>query len=148
MTAESSSAVETADTVGPRVAEVVRGLAERASLTRGQAHRLRLAVDEIATNIVEHGYGGRGEVRVCGGVDGDRVWVRTEDRAPPFDPRAHDPSDVLGTHPTERTPGGLGVHLALTALDEFHYEYVDGRNRSTMVVRRLPGEGRSGTDSC
>lgn len=131
--------VSTPDAVGPRVADLVRGLAECAELTRGQAYRLRLAADEIATNIVEHGYGGRGVVAVCGGVEDDRVWVRTEDRAPPFDPRDHDAAEVLATHPADRSPGGLGLHVAMAGLDEFHYEHVDGRNRNTMVVCRESG---------
>ncbi|MFD1147088.1 ATP-binding protein [Saccharothrix hoggarensis] len=138
--------VSTPDAVGPRVADLVRGLAECAELTRGQAYRLRLAADEIATNIVEHGYGGRGVLVVCGGVDDDRVWVRTEDRAPPFDPRGHDASHVLATHPAERTAGGLGLHVAMAGLDEFHYERVDGRNRNTMVVCRA-GRDPGGTGS-
>ncbi|ONI84655.1 hypothetical protein ALI22I_29390 [Saccharothrix sp. ALI-22-I] len=137
--------VSTPDAVGPRVADLVRGLAECAELTRGQAYRLRLAADEIATNIVEHGYGGTGVVAVCGGVDDDRVWVRTEDRAPPFDPRTHCAGAVLATHPADRDPGGLGLYVAMAGLDEFHYEHVAGRNRNTMVVRREPGETERGT---
>ncbi|QFZ21690.1 ATP-binding protein [Saccharothrix syringae] len=136
--------VGTPDAIGPRVADLVRGLAERAALSRGQAYRLRLAADEIATNIIVHGYGGVGRVEVCGGVDGDRVWVRTEDCAPPFDPRGHDVTALLATDPAERPLGGFGLHVAMAGLDEFHYEHVDGRNRNTMVVCRRSVEHGGG----
>ncbi|MBW4717745.1 ATP-binding protein [Saccharothrix obliqua] len=131
-----TTAKSTVDDIGARVAEVVRSLAARAALTRAQAYRLRLAADEIATNIVLHGYGGEGEVGLCGGVAEDHVWLRTEDSAPPFDPRDHDPSPVLTADPATRAPGGLGVHLALAAVDELRYEQVAGLNHTTLVVYR------------
>ncbi|XVS60760.1 ATP-binding protein [Actinosynnema sp. CA-299493] len=136
MTDEAS----TPEGVSSRVAEFVCGLAEYGGLTREQAYRLRLATDEIATNVLQHGYRGPGLLDLCGGVEPDRVWVRTEDEAPPFDPRDHDPGPLLAQDPITRAAGGLGLVLALESLDEFEYERVGNRNRITMAVRR----GRNG----
>ncbi|NUT97520.1 MAG: ATP-binding protein [Saccharothrix sp.] len=124
----------TADTIGRQVAALVRDLAARADLDRTRAYRLRLAVDEIATNAVTHG--GVDVVHLCGGVAEDRVWVVLEDSAPPFDPRAHDPSAVLATSPEDRAPGGLGLFLVHSGVDELHYDRADDRNRTTLVVHR------------
>ncbi|XVV07002.1 ATP-binding protein [Actinosynnema sp. CA-248983] len=125
-----------ADPVGPRVAALVRDLAARAGLDRARAYRLRLAADEIATNSVTHG--GVDRVFLCGGVTNDRVWVVVEDCAPAFDPRTYDPEVVL-TDPHEREPGGLGLFLAHSGVDELHYERTAGRNRTTLVVHRGTG---------
>ncbi|WP_309110626.1 ATP-binding protein [Saccharothrix sp.] len=128
-----------ADPVGPRVAALVRDLAARAGLDRARAYRLRLASDEIATNAVTHG--GVDTVSLCGGLDDTRVWVVVEDNAPPFDPRTYDPEVVL-TDPHEREPGGLGLFLAHSGVDELHYERTANRNRTTLVIHRelsVPG---------
>ncbi|WP_372404655.1 ATP-binding protein [Streptomyces luteireticuli] len=119
------------------VARFALDLAALAGLPDEAAYRLRLAADELATNVVVHGYRGReGELRLEGGVDPDTVWLRLEDDAPRFDPRdGHRPPQT--DLPLEQRPiGGLGVHLALTALDDFSHGYADGRNSSTLVIRR------------
>ncbi|MEV7775711.1 ATP-binding protein [Kitasatospora sp. NPDC086791] len=119
------------------VARFCHELAERAGLAPEAAYRLRLATDELATNVVMHGYrGSEGELRLAGGMDEDTVWIRLEDDAPPFDPAAGCKPPTPDVPLSQRTIGGLGIHLALTALDDFSHRYADGHNRSTLVMRR------------
>ncbi|MFJ9845932.1 ATP-binding protein [Kitasatospora sp. NPDC101155] len=119
------------------VAHFCHELAERAGLGPEAAYRLRLATDELATNVVMHGYrGGEGELRLTGGMDEDTVWIRLEDDAPPFDPAAGCRPPTPDVPLARRPIGGLGIHLALTALDAFNYRYADGHNRSALVIRR------------
>ncbi|WP_214412401.1 ATP-binding protein [Sphaerisporangium fuscum] len=119
------------------VAGYIRALADRAGLPAARAHRLRLAADELATNIVVHGYRDtQGELAVEGGVDGETVWVRLEDDARPFDPRDGLQAPDQDLPVSCRRIGGLGVYLALTALDGYTYERVAGRNISTLRIRR------------
>lgn len=132
----------TAD-VGQEVAELVGRLAAQGGLPRAQAYRLRLAADEITTNIACHGYQGRiGPVELSGGVAGDRVWLSIVDDAVPFDPHGHHPDPRVSSPPDARDAGGLGLHLALTVVDEFTYERSRDRNRNVLVVLRC-GNGRS-----
>ncbi|MFG2998290.1 ATP-binding protein [Streptomyces sp. NPDC048340] len=128
--------------LGDIAAFVVR-LAARAGLDKGAAYRIRLAVDELATNIVMHGYrGGDGRITVRGRSGAGRVQVVIEDAAPPFDPvQGRLPPDP-GVPPERRRIGGLGIHLALTSVDEFAYVHRDGRNISTLTVKA------EGTDRC
>ncbi|MFI7011964.1 ATP-binding protein [Streptomyces sp. NPDC050145] len=119
------------------VAAFVLALGDRAGLAQSQLYRLRLAADELATNIVMHGYrGAPGEIAVDGGIGDDQVWVRFEDDAPAFDPRQGMQPPALDVPLAERQIGGLGVYLAFTAVDSFEYELVAGRNVSTLVMRR------------
>jgi hypothetical protein len=98
----------------------VQALARDAGLPRGEVYWLRLAVEEIITSIVEHGYKGTGPIWLAGGVKPDRVWLRIKDTAPAFDPRTH--------------------LSALHELDGFSYKYADGKNCSTLIaLRRRPG---------
>jgi serine/threonine-protein kinase RsbW len=119
------------------VAGYILALADSAGLPAARAHRLRLAADELATNIVVHGYQAtRGELGVEGGVDEDSVWIRLEDDAEPFDPRDGLQTPEQDVPVSCRRVGGLGVYLALTALDGYSYERVAGRNISTLRIRR------------
>lgn len=127
-----------------QVVVFVRSLATRGGLTDRQAYRLRLAVDEITTNIAVHGYRSAGGLlEIEGGIENDTVWLRIEDEAHPFDPRSHDQQVVLRSCPTKRPEGGLGLFLALSGLDDFSYDYAHGRNRNTLIMNRpVPGGPR------
>jgi serine/threonine-protein kinase RsbW len=119
------------------VSDFVLGLGRQARLPESSLYRLRLAADELATNIVLHGYHGEpGEITVDGGIDPGDVWVRFQDDAPAFDPRQGMQAPALDVPLAERQIGGLGVFLAFTAVDTFEYELVAGRNVSTLVMRR------------
>jgi serine/threonine-protein kinase RsbW len=122
--------------VADAVATYVAELATEAGLPAGKAYWLRLAVEEIATNIVQHGYRGHGPVRLTSEIWPDQVRLHIEDRAPEFDPRSHDPAPQLETTPAEREAGGFGLLLALRKLDAFCYEQADGQNRNTLIMFR------------
>lgn len=135
------------------VTEVTRrivALARDAGLEPDECYRLRLATEEIVANVVAHGYPGCAPAptprevptfEVRWGSDTDRVWVCVIDSASPFDPTAAaDPTDLDA--PLEgRTPGGLGIHLVRTALDEFSYRRDGAHNRVTLAVCRGPAAG-------
>jgi len=54
--------------ISRQVADFVGSLARQAGLTAGQAYRLRIATDEIATNIAHYGYRDQdGVVDITGG---------------------------------------------------------------------------------
>ncbi|MEV3859847.1 anti-sigma regulatory factor [Streptomyces sp. NPDC050095] len=126
----------TVDSLEP-VSAFVLGLGKQACLSDSSLYRLRLAADELATNIVVHGYRGEpGEITVDGGIDPGDVWVRFQDDAPAFDPRQGMREPARDVPLAEREIGGLGVFLAFTAVDTFEYELVAGRNVSTLVMRR------------
>ncbi|MEU8837706.1 anti-sigma regulatory factor [Streptomyces roseus] len=125
------------------IAAFVLRLAGRAGLGKGPAYRIRLAVDELATNIVMHGYrGGDGRITVRGRSGPGRVQISIADSAPAFDPVEGRLPPAPGTPPERRRIGGLGIHLALTSVDEFSYVRRDGRNISTLTVNA------EGTDPC
>jgi anti-sigma regulatory factor (Ser/Thr protein kinase) len=125
---------------GQQVAAFVCSLAEQVGLPEGRAYRLRLAADEIVTNIAVHGYRGRpGPVELVGGVEPDAVWLSILDEAPPFDPTTHDPGPRLQAGPDHEGEGGFGLFLALRALDDFRYGRSGGRNENTLIMRRPVG---------
>lgn len=119
------------------IRDYVRGAASEAGLDKPATYRLILAVDEIASNVVTHGYeeaGRSGDIRMWSEIDGQSLKVHLEDTG-----AAYEFSDF--THPTdldrplaERAEGGLGVYLAVKGVDGFAYETEQGRNRHTFVM--------------
>jgi anti-sigma regulatory factor (Ser/Thr protein kinase) len=112
-----------------------------AGLEAKAAYGLRLAVDEIATNIITHGYeeaGRSGDISVSGTLTNVALTIVLEDSGVPFDPLSQDlPGEDYLTQPLEERPiGGLGIFLVLKGVDAFSYEFVDGHNRNIFVVNR------------
>jgi serine/threonine-protein kinase RsbW len=114
-------------------------VAERFGLADDTAHRLKLVVEEAATNVVRHAYasGGAGDLTVVADVDDAAVVVTLEDEGRPFAPEDAPPPD-LGSGWEERQVGGLGWHLIRQLADDVRYASVAGRNRLTLRVDRAP----------
>jgi anti-sigma regulatory factor (Ser/Thr protein kinase) len=129
----------TLDSLGA-IAEYVLAAAASAGLDRRASYRLRLAVDEIVTNIIVHGYGDAelsGTLELRADFDERALTVSIEDSGLPYDPRLTPVPDT--SLPLEERPiGGLGVYLALKSVDEFLYERVGDRNRSTFKMHLPP----------
>jgi anti-sigma regulatory factor (Ser/Thr protein kinase) len=132
----------TLESLGPLVQYVLSAAAE-AGLDRKASYRLRLAVDEIATNIITHGYADAhldGDVVVHASVDAEQLVITLEDDAPPFDPRVQEDPDHIDKPGHERPIGGLGVFLALRSVDGLEYEYRDNKNRNILTMNRPRAE--------
>jgi serine/threonine-protein kinase RsbW len=98
------------------------------------------AVDEAATNVITHGYGGTpGWIEVGVALADDRFVVTLEDAAPEFDPtRVAEPD--LTVPPMARKPGGMGVHLMRESTDALsHRPRPGGGNILTLVRSRTTG---------
>lgn len=125
----------TLDSLGA-IAEFVMGIAASAGLDKRTSHHLRLAVDEIATNIIVHGYdeaGLQGALELCADIDDKTLSISIEDTGVAFDPRQA-PIPDIDLPPEQRLIGGLGVYLAMRSVDEFLYKRVGDRNHTIFKV--------------
>lgn len=131
------ASVESLDDVSKFVAEI----SSECELSQESAYRLRLASEEIFTNIATHGYedipdGERLRAEACvvleGGKDNNQIWLRFRDTAKPFDPtRAADPGG-LSKDLSERPIGGLGIYLVRKSMDAFEYQREHDENVLTI----------------
>lgn len=120
--------------------EYVGELSQRAGLGKKPTYALKLAVDEIATNIILYGYQEAGldaDFTVLSEITDQRLVVVLEDIAAPFDPLGKElpNSDDLAKSLEDREIGGLGIYLTVNGVDEFSYEYADGKNRNKFVMK-------------
>lgn len=125
----------TLDSLGA-IAEYVLAAAASAGLDKRASYNLRLAVDEIVTNIIVYGYADtdlQGALELSADIDDGTLTVSVEDSGVAYDPRQAPVPDT--SLPLEERPiGGLGVYLAMKSVDEFLYERVGDRNRSTFKM--------------
>jgi anti-sigma regulatory factor (Ser/Thr protein kinase) len=123
-----------------RLVDYVVAAAAKAGLNRKATYCLRLAVDEIATNIIMHGYQGTGSIgtlTVTAVFQPDQLIIELEDNSLPFDPRQVMPPKNL-RHPLQkRKVGNLGIYLAMWGIDGFQYEHKQGINHSTFIMNRI-----------
>jgi len=113
--------------------------AAQVGLDKRAAYRLALAVDEVATNIVVHGYdeaGREGMIDVRAGIDEQALRITLEDTGVAYDPGQASLPDQLDVPLEQRPVGGLGLYLAVDGCDELLYERIDERNRNTFIVNR------------
>lgn len=96
----------------------------------------QLAVEEIITNIIIHGYKKTGcEIHLSCRFTGDGIQITIADSAPRFNPLSIPEPELVGDI-DERRIGGLGIYLVRQVMDTPSYRYENGRNILTLEKRR------------
>jgi len=132
----------TLDALSP-IRDYVRSAAQEAGLGPSVTYELVLAVDEIATNVITHGYeeaGIEGDISISAELEPARLVIQLIDHGSPYDPGEHpelDPSS-FEQDLSDRPIGGLGIMLAREGVDELQYESGDVRNTHRFVTRLTP----------
>lgn len=124
----------------PRFLGFIDDVCERIEADEGTKYALRLAVEEVCTNLIVHGYKNRppGPIEVVAVDDRDRVTLVIHDRSPPFDPK-NAPAPDLTSDVEHRKAGGLGWHLVKKMVDEIRYvPDTQSGNVLTLVKRKTP----------
>jgi anti-sigma regulatory factor (Ser/Thr protein kinase) len=103
--------------------------------------RLLVILEELFTNVVEHGYGGvqfaAGSIAITLGWKHGLLTIDFVDDGPPFDPLAHSAPDLDA--PAEQRPiGGLGITIVRAFVDRARYCRKGDRNHLHLVRRLAP----------
>ena len=121
-----------------KITAYVLTVAKNADLTHKETYRLRLAVDEIATNIVLHGYekaGISGRLTIQAFIKINKIIIQLDDCGHPFNPSHNQCQEKLEITPDQwPREGGLGIFLALSSIDHFYYQRIKSMNRSTLII--------------
>ena len=94
---------------------------------------MTLALEEILTNIIRHGYddGGAHEIDMVIRKQGDLLTLQVAADGRPFDPSRGAPPN-LDLPADQRAVGGLGIHLVKSLTDALEYRREGGRNVVTV----------------
>jgi anti-sigma regulatory factor (Ser/Thr protein kinase) len=126
------------------IREITQKLAEGAGFDPATSGKLALAVDEAATNVIEHAYAGAPDRELELRYDNRPREFRVDvvDNGAMVDPRAV-PRVDLDRYVSERRTGGLGVHLMEKIMDSVTFRRSARRNVCCMV--KLKDRGAPGT---
>jgi serine/threonine-protein kinase RsbW len=131
----------------PETAAFAQRFCERNGVPRDDTLRLRLVIEELFTNTVQHGYGVESDatIRISLSVSDGRVSVLYEDSAPRYDLLSPGPGSTENPDDpaAEGRVGGLGIRLvnALVAVDRYAYE--NGSNRLWLTLRGESSQSRT-----
>jgi len=115
-----------------QIADFVTESARKFDLDEKSVFQLQLATDEVASNIILHGYTHyTGQIHLSCWREDQKIKIRIEDRGEPFNPLLVDTPN-LNTSLEERSPGGLGIHFLKTLTSSVDYEFKNGKNRLTI----------------
>ena len=120
----------------PPFRKKLRSLLEAAGFAEKPTHDILLSVDEVLTNVIRHAYGGKSSVKgepkiqITVSEHVDRVEILVEDQGPCFDPRTIPAPKLPSTK-----PGGLGIYLVRTLMDEMDYEAVKPKGNRLRLTK-------------
>jgi len=106
-----------------------------------EAERLTLALEEALTNAIRHSYGGPCERPIsvkmhrvgCGAGRGEALEVVVRDYG-----RQVDPATIKGRDLDKVEPGGLGVHIIRSLMDEVEYSRGERCGMQLRMVKYVP----------
>jgi anti-sigma regulatory factor (Ser/Thr protein kinase) len=109
---------------------------ERHAITEKDAFSINLVVEELFTNMVKYSGGADRRIEIRLEKNDCRVNLQLTDfDSEPFDPVSASKVDVNA--PIEqRQPGGLGLHIVRTLVDDLRYE-LDERTLKVSVSKSL-----------
>jgi serine/threonine-protein kinase RsbW len=123
-----------------KISDFITDCANQAGLSDVEVYAVQLAVDEAATNIIEHGYGQECPSRIdvtCEFLN-DGLKVVIYDDAEPFD-LSLVPQPAINVSLDDIKPRGLGIFLMRKMMDEVTYESsTDMGNTLTMIKHHKP----------
>lgn len=120
---------------------LIREFVAQASCELGADERaifdLQLAVDEICSNVINHGYGGRGgEIEITVERAGASIRLVVRDWGGAFEPDQVPVPDLM--LPLERRKlGGLGLFIVRKVMDEVEFGFNAQQGNTVTMVKQL-----------
>ena len=119
------------------VSKIVREFGQWHGVPEEALFVVNLSLDELVTNIVTHSPKQPPPAREIllrlSTVQGE-LCAELEDDGGAFNPLTL-PTPDIDAPLEERSPGGLGIHLVRSLMDQVNYERIGRRNRLTMTKK-------------
>jgi len=119
------------------VREFVATHATDANFSKMSVEKLKMAVDEACTNVIEHAYEGQSEqpIDISIIVNKDKLTVLIRDKGRSFDRTDYEEPDLV-QYAKSRKSGGFGVHIMKKLMDEVSYRTGGGVNECCLIKFR------------
>ena len=121
----------------PQLIEYSDSVEQALPLSVEQSYLMRLAIEEITTNIIKYSYVHTrpGPIQIACACQGDTLCVTIRDRGAPFDPEDAPPPDLTSDLET-RTVGGVGVFLVRELADALVYRHDPASGWNELVIMK------------
>ncbi|MGQ9548452.1 MAG: ATP-binding protein [Roseiflexus sp.] len=121
-----------------QISAFVNEASQRAGLDDHAAWQVELAVDEAATNIIQHGYDPDrpGIIELTWRIEGNSLVITLRDYGRRFNPDDVPPPDVSSPL-EERQPGGLGLYLMNRLMDQVRFDFDDNNGNLLTMMKRI-----------
>jgi phosphoserine phosphatase RsbU/P len=119
-----------------RLKRIADDFGQRHRLNAESSHNVKVALDEILTNIISYAYTDAREHSIVTRfyLEQGKLTVEVEDDGRPFNP-LHAPEPDTTQLLEERPIGGLGIQLVRTLMDELEYRRQNDRNILIMKLK-------------
>ena len=110
--------------------------AQEAALDDKSVCEVELAVDEAASNIIDHAYQGegKGDIECSYAVQPGRLEVIMRDHGRPFDPQKVKTPN-LRNDPRRRKQRGLGLHFMRSLMDSVEFSFSKKNGNELRMVK-------------
>lgn len=127
-----------------RISACITAAAERLGLNERTTWQVQLAVDEAATNIIQHAYDADtpGDITLRWWCEHNRLVITLRDYGRKFDPQDVAPPD-LESPLEERQVGGLGIYLMTRLMDAVHFDFDPHTGNLLTMVKYITAESRN-----
>ncbi|MFV0422426.1 SpoIIE family protein phosphatase [Oleidesulfovibrio sp.] len=125
----------------PALNDVIDKMCERAKCSQRARFSFTLAIDELVTNVFEHGSeeGTERRVEVWMWLQGTVLRARLEDNGHPFNcTKAPPPELNVPLEKRKKPVGGMGIHLVKQFMDDFRY--VREKNKNIILLGKQLAE--------
>jgi serine/threonine-protein kinase RsbW len=112
-------------------------VAEEAGLDESAVYAVQLAVDEAATNIIEHAYQGEDRGEICCSIEviQDGLKITLQDWGAPFNPQEI-PEPTIGAPLENVQSSGLGLFFIRKLMDEVQFDFSAEKGNTVTMVKR------------
>jgi serine/threonine-protein kinase RsbW len=125
-----------------RAVEALRDFARAQCLTEKTVFDLALALEECASNVVNHAFkrDATQQFSVTFKRNGSAIFIELRDRGPHFDPTKVECNPPANE---DDPPGGWGIELVRHCTDELQYKREGEENVLRLTKRLMPKEDAS-----
>lgn len=120
-----------------KIGEYIVQAAQKAGLDDAGIYAVQLAVDEAATNIIEHGYGGddKGDIVISYQILENGIRITLKDKGIAFDPELIPEPSFEGKTIEDLTPRGLGIFFMRKMMDEVKFDISPRVGNKLIMVK-------------
>ncbi len=120
-----------------KMRQAIQNFANMHGINTNEAYQITLAIDEICTNIIEHGFKNipHYDIEIAMYVENRQFIIEIHDESAPFDMRDFKKLDIK-KHISNYNVGGLGIFIVTSIMDEINYQPIDELhqyNKLTLV---------------